>query len=155
MKKAMEKLIQTLKQDEGYRDKIYKDTEGNLTCGWGHKLAEGGPVPEAAAEAFFKMDIAYVVSSMLRIPREYKSKLNEARARVIACMVYNMGYRRAWSFKKMWAAIYLSDWKLAKAEMFASKWAFQIGDGPGGKDDRVERLAEIMLTGVWPKEENQ
>ena len=39
----MSTLADRVKQNEGYRNKIYKDTLGFATIGYGHKVVEGDP----------------------------------------------------------------------------------------------------------------
>jgi lysozyme len=75
--------------------------------------------------------------------RETVKHLNEARARVIVEMIFNMGYPKVLQFKKMWEAIKQNDFKVAAAEMLNSRWATQV-------KGRAEVLAKIMEEGVDP-----
>ena len=56
--KHLEQFIEDIKRHEGNTGRVYMDTEGNLTCGWGHCLREGSYVPARAAEGFLENDIA-------------------------------------------------------------------------------------------------
>ena len=64
-------------------------------------------------------------------------------------MAFNMGFG-ALGFKATIAAIERSDWSRASRELYKSKWAHQVGDGEGGKFDRCDRLARMLLTAQEP-----
>mgnify|MGYP001268883491 CR=1 FL=1 len=149
----MEKLIASCKLGEGFRDKIYPDTEGNPTCGWGHYLRLGSKVPLEACEAFFKQDIADAVASYRTILPHLRKKLNTSRARVITEMIFNMGLTHVLQFRKMWEAIEKEDFEEAAAQMMDSHWSEDVGDGPGKRFDRAERLSQIMRLGFDREEE--
>ncbi len=135
-----------LKTEEGLVEEVYIDPiSGLLHCGWGHLLVVGSPVPRPICEQFFRMDLAGKISDFYRIPLEYRRHLNETRAKVIICMIFQMGYAGVWGFKKMWAAILLDDWSLVSAEMLDSEWAEK--ETP----ERAKRLSNIMLSGIWPE----
>ncbi len=136
----LEKFIEDIKRHEGYRDKVYMDLERNLTCGWGHCLAEGSYVPARAAEVFLENDIASAVSSFYRIDKKLQDKLNPVRRRVICNMIFNMGLSGVLGFKKMWKAIKKEDWDKAKTEMLDSTWSQQVGR-------RAFELANLMRKG--------
>jgi lysozyme len=133
-------LIESIKRHEGYRDRVYLDSEGKLTCGWGHHLWVGSKVPIEASDAFFKQDLADAVSSFRTIPPVYRRHLNPTRARVITEMIFNMNVQRVLLFRKMWEAIENMDYDRAADEMLSSKWATQVGQ-------RAIELAEIMRKG--------
>lgn len=141
----MKLLEEALKQDEGFRDRIYLDTKGNPTGGWGHHFYPGSKLPLECCELLLKQDIAIAVSEYHKIPMAFRRHLNEASARVVVCMIFNMGLKSVMGFNDMWAAIERDDWPGAKAAMLDSLWHRDVGT-------RAERLAEIMLTGVWPGE---
>lgn len=136
----MEKLVESIKRHEGYRDRVYLDSEGKPTCGWGHNLWVGSRVPLEACEAFFKQDVSDAVSSYRTIPPYLRKRLNIARARVITEMIFNMNVAKVLQFRKMWEAIEREDWREARTQMLDSKWADQT-------KLRAIELAEIMDKG--------
>jgi len=137
----MEKLVEQIKRHEGYRRRVYLDPLGNPTCGWGHHLYVGGKINELIAEEFLRMDIVDAVRDFREhIKPEHRKRLNEARARVITNMIFNMGIEAVLGFKKMWAAIYERNFDKAADEMLDSRWAAQVGA-------RAEELAGIMRRG--------
>ena len=137
----MEILIESIKRHEGYRDKVYLDSEGHLTCGWGHCLRLGTKVPIEASEAFFKADLAMAVSDYIRLPKKLTDNLNVSRKRVIVEMIFNIGLPKLLGFKKMLAATEAQDWKEAAAQMRDSRWAVQV-------KGRAQELADIYEKGA-------
>jgi len=135
----MDALIDSIKRHEGFRDKVYLDSEGKLTCGWGHYLWVGSKVPLVCCEEFFKQDLADAVSAFRTIPPIWRRQLNPARARVITEMIFNMNVAKVLRFRKMWTAIEDRDFDRAAYEMLQSKWHEQVGK-------RAEELAEILRT---------
>jgi len=145
-----EKLFHLLILNEGLRFKPYKDSLGNLTIGIGRNLDANGLSKEEVR--FLAMnDIESVRSDLNRVFPWY-SELCDARRAVIEDMCFNMGISRLRGFKNFFAAVKDRNWDKAVDEMFDSRWAFQVGDGPGKIEDRVDRLAKMMKTGEWPAE---
>lgn len=136
----MKLLEKRIKEHEGFRDRVYLDSEGKPTCGWGHHLWVGSKVPLVACEEFLKMDLASAVSGFSTIPPVWRKRLNTARARVITEMIFNMNTQKVLQFRKMWEAIERADFETASKEMVDSKWAEQV-------KSRAVLLAEIMRTG--------
>lgn len=137
--KQLEKLIDSIKKHEGYRDYIYLDSLNNPTCGWGHHLYHKSRVPLAANEAFLKQDIADAISDFLRLPKKYYEKLNPVRRRIIVEMIFNMGIQRVLGFKKMWKATMIENWEEAKIQLLDSRWARQVGNRAIEMADVYER----------------
>lgn len=136
----MEKLIESIKRHEGYSDKVYMDIEGFLTCGWGHCLRLGSPVPVEVSKAFFKADLAEAIAAYWSLPVEARRDLNAARRRVLVEMIFNIGLSGVLGFKKMFTALTAGDFETAAKEMLDSKWAVQV-------KGRAVELAEIMRRG--------
>lgn len=140
----MDALIESIKIHEGYRDTVYKDSEGFLTCGWGHALHLGSKVPLEASQAFLKQDIADAVRDYFKLAPTLGAatlrNLNTIRRRVIVEMLFNLGLPGVLKFVKMWQAIAIKDWDAAAREMLNSKWAKQV-------KGRAVELAEIMREG--------
>lgn len=136
----LDKLIESIQENEGYREEVYLDHLGNLTCGWGHRLAVGTKMPQEACRILFRMDIADAVNGFNRIELTKVRSLNIARRMVIVEMIFNMGLSAVKQFYRMWDAIQQKDWDRASQEMLDSQWHKQVGR-------RAERLAEIMKKG--------
>lgn len=139
---------------------FYPDSEGFTTVGvgWnvsargvnelqrllGRKVNETGDITRAEALMLLRLDIARFEQATLVAFPPYKD-LSEIRQRVVLDMAFNMGFK-ALGFKATIAAALAKDWSRCAREMYKSKWARQVGDGPGGKRDRVDRLSQMVLT---------
>jgi lysozyme len=75
--------------------------------------------------------------------------LSEVRQCVIVDMVFNMGIHGVLKFRNFLSALTTNNWDRARTEMFNSLWAFQVGDGPGKREDRVDRLSYMLVTNEW------
>ena len=125
-----------IKRHEGYLEKVYKDSLGNLTCGYGHYLAEGSEVPRDVSDAFFTDDMirAHIGYCILKLD------LDPVRKAVIIDMLFNLGLSGVQKFVKMLAAIKEEHYVLAAEEMRNSLWAKQVGT-------RATELSSMMRTG--------
>ncbi|GAB6125021.1 glycoside hydrolase family protein [Humidesulfovibrio idahonensis] len=149
----------TLDKDEGMRLKAYPDQYDNITIGRGHNLT-ANPVPGIPARLgtvitmdqalrLAEHDLQKAVSEVYsRVP--FAVDLAPARFDVLVMMAFNLGIDGLLGFHNMLAAVQKGNFEEAARQMLASKWAMQLGDGEGGKDDRPERLAKIMRTGEYP-----
>ena len=135
----LERAYIFLKDDEGEELLPYKDTEGNLTIGIGHLLANGIS-REISKLIFYEDFINAQKDCWAKIP--CYAGLNEARRYVLANMCFNMGINRLLGFKKMLSALEKEDYTTAAAEMLDSKWAKQV-------HSRATRLQKIMIKGEW------
>ena len=129
-----------IKKHEGYRNRIYLDSLGKPTCGYGHLLAEDTQVPLAASEAFFEQDYRVAFADCVALILEYEIDLTENRKAVLINMLFNMGIGRVRGFKKMFAALQDRDYKEAAVQMLESRWALQV-------KGRAIELSELMEEG--------
>ena len=125
---------------EGYEDHVYLDTEEKPTCGWGHLLAIGTKVPEAAAQAFFEQDFRVALADYLSLVRLYSLDLDSVRRAVLIDMLYNMGLTRVRRFVLMIKALQAEDWERAAQEMVDSRWYRQT-------KTRAKELVGMMREG--------
>lgn len=131
-----------IKKHEGYRDRIYLDTVGVPTGGYGHAFLQGSHLPHYIWEKVFWFDHYNAV-------QDYEAigfKLNAPRKAAVVNMLFNLGITKFKKFKNMIAAIRAGDWETASREMLNSKWACQVGPA------RSEELAKMLKTGLWPHE---
>lgn len=147
---------------EGIKLAPYRDTKGILTLGVGFNLQARGQVeferiigrtlgPQrniTREEALLVLnhDIAHYEAEVVRLFPAY-STISEVRQRVCLDMAFNLGYG-ALKFKNTMAAVARHDWSAAARGMWNSKWSDDVGDGPGKKFDRADRLTKMMLTGI-------
>lgn len=130
-----------LKNDEGFRDKPYRDTVGKLTIGYGHNLDDKG-LSKAASEFILQEDITDAIHLAKTFP--WFDVLSPVRQDVIVMMTFNMG-DKVLQFAKMVQAIKNGDWYQASQEMLASHWAKQV-------KDRALVLSRMMFTDKYPDE---
>lgn len=134
-------FVDQIKRHEGYVDKVYLDTVGIPTGGWGHAFLPGSTIPIAVAEKLLWHDLKDVTEAYrsLGLPLDPD---DEVREYTIKNMLFNLGLTRFLGFRKMLAAIRRRDYEGAAAEMLNSKWARQVGH-------RAIELAEQMRTGIF------
>ena len=135
----MSRLIDQIKKHEGFRSRMYKDTVGVNTIGFGRNM-DDVPVSEGVAELMLMEDVAVATDAASTM--DYWPELNDVRQDVIVNMVFNLGFTRFAKFKNMRAALLIGDYTLTAKEMLDSKWAKQVGR-------RAEELAAQMDTGEY------
>jgi len=116
-------LIKTVKRHEGFRAKPYKDTEGNLTVGYGRSL-NTNPMSESEAEFLMLNDLNK--SYMLLQQYWWFRELDDVRKEVLVELCFNIGIGGVFSFKKMIAAIKDKDFVRARDELLDSRWFNQV-----------------------------
>ena len=119
----LEKLKNHLKEEEGYRDTVYKDHLGFATIGYGHLVKPH--------EHFIK-DKKY--------DRKVLEKIfnNEEAIEIITHMCFQLGRTKTAKFVKMFEALRNKDYTIAGFEMEDSLWAKKHTPA------RASRLAEQM-----------
>ena len=141
----LEKLRKELEIDEGRVDEIYNDHLGYPTFGIGHLVVEHDPeygkevgtyVPENRVIKAFEQDIETVLSDCNRLYEDFEDLPEEAQ-RVIANMMFNLGYPRLSKFKGMKRGVDARDWNAAADEMVDSSWYYQV-------INRANRLVKRM-----------
>jgi len=134
-------LKERIKEHEGFRDVIYKDSLGFATIGYGHLVlptddfVEGQQYSREVLDAVFDKDFQNAVDNANKligdIPLVYQ-------AREIICeMVFQLGIGGVSKFKNMWKALEDGDYHTASVEMLDSRWAKQT-------PSRAESLSNIM-----------
>lgn len=139
----IDRITMTLKVDEGVvkigdRHRVYKDSLGLDTLGYGRLLSRG--LSEDEAEYLLENDVKDAQKLSGRFP--WFPALDEVRQDVVTMMLFNLGYERFLGFHNFIAAMGRSDWITASNEMLDSVWAAQV-------KGRARRLSTIILTGVW------
>ena len=135
-----DELFDMIRRHEGLSDKIYLDSVGIATGGYGHAFIIGSHIPFDIAERFLQNDIQIAEQNY----KTLKLNLDEIRKMVIINMLFNLGLTRFVKFKKLLRALNESNWQKAHDEMLNSRWAAQVGN-------RAKELAKIMLTGEYHK----
>ena len=141
----VQKLREQLEIDEGVVYEIYLDHLNLPTFGIGHLILDsdpesgeevGTPVSEDRVSECFNKDVHTVLSDCEKLYEDFYT-LPEEVQRIIANMMFNMGYPRLSKFKGMKAGIDARDWQQAADEMVDSRWYNQV-------TNRAERLVKRM-----------
>jgi len=122
--------------DEGMVKKIYLDTEGYPTFGFGTLITEdmeeyGKPVGTKVSEsrclqAFFEELTKKTVDDPVAVFGSHWDGMPFEAKKIFINMLYNLGRSRFLGFKKMIAAAKAHNWPLAAAEAKNSKWYRQV-----------------------------
>ena len=141
----VEKLREELERDEGCVYNIYLDHLGYRTFGIGHLVRESDPenglqvgamVSEDRVKEAFESDINTVLRDCNKLYSDFHYLPEEAQ-RVIANMMFNLGYPRYSKFKLMIKGIKDKNYDEAAKQMKQSRWYNQV-------TNRAERLIERM-----------
>lgn len=127
-----------LEKEEGFSKKIYLDTKGIPTGGYGHAFQVGSELPGAIWELIFHHDLGQAREKFETLGLGH---LSERRQWVCIAMIYQMGFDGFLGFKETIKYLRKEDYVSASKEMLNSKWA-KI-DTP----ERALRMSEVMLHG--------
>ena len=138
----MESVMQRIKNHEGFRDTVYKDTLGKRTVGYGHLCVEdhwedGRKYTVAELDRIFEQDFHKAENAASKLCKE--CVIDKTAKEIIIEMCFQLGPGNVAKFKKMWAALRESPpkYKIASLEMLDSRWAKQT-------KNRAEGLAKTM-----------
>ena len=126
----MDRLLQSVKKHEGYRNKVYKDTLGKRTVGVGHLCVEDFWEDNKEYEEKFLMtilehDLQTAIKGAERLLRDCPV-LDDLAKEIIIEMVFQLGETGVSKFKNMIKALKEGpDYQTAAIEMLDSRWAKQ------------------------------
>ena len=139
----LERLMESVKKHEGYRNKVYLDTLGKRTVGVGHLCVEDFWEDDKEYEEKFLMEIlAEDLQNAIRGARELKEEydctdIDEIAQEIIVEMVFQLGKTGVSKFKNMWKALAEKNYIGASYEMLDSRWAKQT-------PNRAKAMADLM-----------
>ena len=139
----MDRLLESVKKHEGYRNKVYLDTLGKRTVGVGHLCVEDFWEDDKEYEEKFLMEIlAEDLQNAIKGARELKEEhsctdIDEIAQEIIVEMVFQLGKNGVSKFRNMWKALAEKNYIGASFEMLESKWAKQT-------PNRAKSMAELM-----------
>lgn len=134
----MSLIANMLMKDEGCRLKVYTDTLGHPSIGYGRALDTNG-ISIDEADYLLANDIARVTQEVSgALP--WFGTLDGSRQAVLLSMAFQMGIEGLLAFRQTLAYIQTQRWQEASDAMLNSKWASQT-------PERAQRLANIILTG--------
>ena len=139
----LERLLESVKKHEGYRNKVYLDTLGKRTVGVGHLCVEDFWEDDKEYEEKFLMDILLDdLQNAIKGARELKEEhdcidIDEIAQEIIVEMVFQLGKNGVSKFRNMWKALSEKNYIGASYEMLDSKWAKQT-------PNRAKSMADQM-----------
>ena len=126
----MDRLLQSVKKHEGYRNKVYLDTLGKRTVGVGHLCVEDfweddKEYSEEMLMNILKDDLKNAIEGAERLLKDCPV-LDDLAKEIIIEMVFQLGETGVSKFKNMLKALKEGpDYQTAAIEMLDSKWAKQ------------------------------
>jgi len=137
---TLEDTADMIKRHEGLRHKIYIDTEGVPTGGWGHAFHVGSELPFDVCLRLFNHDFGNAIADVEFIKKKFGLDINGVREGVLIDMAFQLGRARLLEFKKMLAALIIEDYDEAAAQILDSKAAKQC-------PSRYKELSILMKKG--------
>ena len=139
-----DELAGSVKLSEGFRDHIYKDTEGFATIGWGHKVVyednfeEGKTYTKEELQEVFDNDLRKALGLARQLMEEFDVRdLPTTAQHNITEMAFQLGKSGVSKFRNMWKCLQESNFIGASYEMLDSKWNKQT-------PNRCKKLADQM-----------
>ena len=139
----LERLFESVKKHEGYRNKVYLDTLGKRTVGVGHLCVEDFWEDDKEYEESFLMEIFQKdLQEAIRGAKELMDEhgcadIDERAEEIIIEMVFQLGRTGVKKFRNMWKALSEHNYVGASYEMLDSKWAKQT---PNRAKDMAEQM---------------
>ena len=126
----MDKLLESVKKHEGYRNKVYLDTLGKRTIGVGHLCVENFWEDDKEYEESFLMEILEkdLQSAIDQADDMCKDLKISSDAKILIIeMIFQLGGNGVSKFRKMWQALQQDppDYAEASVQMLDSRWAKQ------------------------------
>jgi lysozyme len=138
----MDKLLESVKKHEGYRNKVYLDTLGKRTVGVGHLCVEDFWEDDKEYEESFLMEILEkdLQSAIDQADDMCKDLKISSDAKILIIeMIFQLGGNGVSKFRKMWQALQQDppDYAEASVQMLDSRWAKQT-------PNRAQEMADHM-----------
>ena len=119
----MEKLLNDIKESEGFRDKVYDDSLGIPTIGFGFAIKDL-VLEEDICDIILARKVEKLVAKV-NIKFPFLKDIPIDKAEIIIEMCYQMGVTGVSKFKKMIKHLENGNFEKASVEMLDSKWAKQ------------------------------
>ena len=139
----MERLMESVKKHEGYRNKVYLDTLGKRTVGVGHLCVEDFWEDDKEYEEKFLMtilehDLQTAIKGAKELMEDHGcADIDEQAEEILIEMVFQLGKNGVSKFKNMWKALAEKNYIGASYEMLDSRWAKQT-------PNRAKAMAKTM-----------
>ena len=137
-----DKLIESVKKHEGFRDTVYRDTLNKRTVGYGHLCVEdhwedGKKYDKEYLEEILVKDLQSAINQTHEMCKDLK--ISDSAKTVICEMIFQLGGNGVSKFRNMWKALKEDppNYFEAHVQMLDSKWAKQT-------PKRAHEMAEQM-----------
>ena len=141
-----DKLLESVKKHEGFRDTVYRDTLNKRTVGFGHLCVEnhwedGKKYDKEYLERILKEDLQYAINQGEGMCRDLKIS-DDAKFLIIE-MIFQLGKTGVSKFRKMWKALKEDppNYKEASIQMLDSRWAKQTPNRAKEMSDHMRDCA--------------
>ena len=138
----MDKLLESVKKHEGYRNKVYLDTLNKRTVGVGHLCVEdfwedGKEYDEDFLMGILEKDLQSAIDQADDMCSNLK--ISDDAKIIIIEMIFQLGGTGVSKFRKMWQALQQDppDYAEASVQMLDSRWAKQT-------PNRAQEMADHM-----------
>jgi lysozyme len=128
-------LLNAVKLSEGFRERVYKDTLGIDTIGYGFAIKDL-VLDEDLAEIILRRKLDKLIDNADKKFKFLKDMPTEVQD-VIYEMCYQLGITGVSKFKKTLAYLENYEFKMASTEMLDSRWATQT-------PNRAKKLSNIV-----------
>lgn len=148
------RLLDDLKQAEGFRRTAYKDTKGFWTGGYGHFLIpqssdwEGQSFDQDTIDNWLSADVDTAAASARSLV-EWPSMDSDARQNALVELVFNMGLGTWKLFSLTRAALAHKQWQMAYNGLLDSRWAREVQPDGFTSAGRATRIASYLLNGAF------
>ena len=143
----MDKLIDTLKRQEGVKHFAYRDSLGILTIGCGRNISsspinKGIGISDDEIDFMLQNDIERTIKELSREYPWFNDMEEGARRDAIINMHFNLGRARFAGFKKAIGHMEMGDHDQAALEFLDSRWAKQV-------KGRAIEVTDMIKTGTY------
>ena len=140
------KLLESVKKHEGYRNKVYLDTLGKRTVGIGHLCVEDFWEDDKEYEESFLMEILQkdlqgAIDGAENLCEDLK--ISDDAKIIIIEMIFQLGKTGVSKFRNMWKALQQDppSYSVAATEMLDSRWAKQTPNRAKEMSDHMRDCA--------------
>jgi len=146
-KETYDKLLESVRKHEGYRNKVYLDTLNKRTVGVGHLCVEDFWEDNKEYEESFLMDILQKdLQNSIDGAENLCKNLNisdDAKILIIE-MIFQLGKSGVSKFRNMWKALAENppNYEEASIQMLDSRWAKQT---PNRAKEMASHMAECVV----------
>ena len=138
-----DKLLESVKKHEGFRDVVYRDTLNKRTVGFGHLCVEdhwedGKKYDKKYLEDILKEDLQYAINQGEGMCQDLKIS-DDAKFLIIE-MIFQLGSAGVQKFRKMWDALREDppNYFEAHVQMLDSRWAKQTPNRASGMAEKMQ-----------------